>query len=239
VRDDGRGIDPVLVAHTAVARGLLDVEAAQGLDAAGAAELLFAPGFSTAPTTTDVSGRGVGMDAVRASVRALGGEVALISEFRPPVAASGDLRATSQQGTTAQLRLPLTLASIAALLVEVDELPYAIPLDRVVRTVRLDAVEVRTVRGAPLLPLGGELLPLLDVGPNRAYAVVLNAATGRRVALAVTSLAGQRELVTRRLPRSVSQRAGAAGGAVLPDGRIALVVDCDALSPGQPEGVPA
>jgi len=225
VRDDGRGIDPELIAHTAVARGLLDVEAAEGLDAVGAAELLFAQGFSTAPTTTDVSGRGVGMDAVRASVRVLGGEVSLMSE--------------PDTGTCAQLRLPLTLASIAALLVEVDELPYAIPLDRVVRTVRLDAVEVRTVRGAPLLPLGGELLPLLDHGPERHYAVVINAVNGRRVALAVSALEGQRELVTRRLPRSVSARAGAAAGAVLPDGQVALVVDCDALSPGQPEGVPA
>jgi len=225
VRDDGRGIDPVLVGHVAVARGLLDVDAAAALDAAGAAELLFAPGFSTAPTATDLSGRGVGMDAVREGVRALGGEVALTS--------------IADQGTTAQLRLPLTLASIAALLVTVDELPYAIPLDRVVRTVRLDAVEVRTVRGAPLLPLGGALLPLLDAGPQREYAVVLNAAAGRRVALAVDSLAGQRELVTRRLPRSVSQRAGVAAGAVLPDGQVALVVDCDVLSPGQPEGVSA
>ena len=126
----------------------------------------------------------------------------------------------------------------------------------------LDAVEIRTVRGAPLLPLGGELLPLLDgaealaigLSPSgqrtvdvttRGYAVIVSAA-GRRVALAVSALAGQRELVTRRLPRTVSQRAAAAGGAVLPDGGIALVVDCDALtserrnpSPGQPEGVPA
>ncbi|HEU4702144.1 MAG TPA: ATP-binding protein, partial [Conexibacter sp.] len=214
VRDDGRGIDPARVGRIAAERGLLDADAAAALDAAGAAELLFAPGFSTAAATTDLSGRGVGMDAVRECVRALGGEIALLSE--------------PGNGTTAQLRLPLTLASIAALLVTVDELPYAIPLDRVVRTVRLDAVEVRTVRGAPLLPLGGELRPLLDSGPDRQYAVVINA-NGRRLALAVSSLAGQRELVTRRLPRSVSQRAGAAAGAVLPDGQVALVVDCDAL----------
>ncbi len=225
VRDDGRGIDPALVGRVAVARGLLDAEAAAALDPAGAAELLFAPGFSTASATTDLSGRGVGMDAVRESVRALGGEVALTS--------------VPGQGACAQLRLPLTLASIAALLVTVDELPYAIPLDRVVRTVRLDAVEVRTVRGAPLLPLDGELLPLLDAGAKRDYAVVLSAANGRRLALAVSSLEGQRELVTRRLPRGVSQRASAAAGAVLPDGQVALVLDCDALSPGQPEGVPA
>jgi two-component system, chemotaxis family, sensor kinase CheA len=245
VRDDGRGIDPIAIAHEAVARGLLDVDAAAALDAAAAAELLFAPGFSTAPSTTDLSGRGVGMDAVRERVRALGGEVVLRSE--------------PGCGARAELRLPLTLASIAALLVTVDDLPYAIPLDRVVRTVRLDGLPLRSVRGAPLLPLGGELLPLLDgaaalacdVAPlaasptpaDRAYAVIVSAA-GRRVALAVSALAGQRELVTRRLPRSVSHRAAAAGGAVLPDGGIALVVDCDALGdgrtpsfPGQPEGV--
>jgi len=249
VRDDGRGIDPAAVGRAAVARGLLDEEAAAALDAAAAAELLFAPGFSTAAATTDVSGRGVGMDAVRASVRALGGEVTIGPAMDEP-------------GTVAQLRLPLTLASISALLVGVGELPYAIPLDRVVRTVRLDGLPVRTVRGMPLLPLGGELLPLLDgaealnadrLSPSgqhecrpagdATYAVVLNAA-GRRIALAVSSLAGQRELVTRRLPRTVSQRAAAAGGAVLPDGGIALVVDCDALGASAPlvpatEGVPA
>ncbi|HET6447935.1 MAG TPA: chemotaxis protein CheA [Conexibacter sp.] len=263
VRDDGRGIDPATIARAALTRGLLDEEAAAALDATSAVELLFAPGFTTASQTTDVSGRGVGMDAVRESVRTLGGDVTLTS--------------IRGQGTRAQLRLPLTLASIAALLVTVDELPYAIPLDRVVRTVRLDALPVRTVRGAPLLPLGGELLPLLDgaaalgcdvarssqrlvpggrqpsPGAERAFAVIVNVAAGRRVALAVSSLAGQRELVTRRLPRAVSQRAAAAGGAVLPDGGIALVVDCDRLSdidrssplaandgrnPGQ-EGVPA
>jgi two-component system, chemotaxis family, sensor kinase CheA len=266
VRDDGRGIDPAVVARAALRRGLLDADAAAALDAAGAAELLFAPGFSTAAVATDVSGRGVGMDAVRERVRALGGEVAIASGFRPPATAGGDPRATLQ-GTLAQLRLPLTLASITALLVTIDDLPYAIPLDRVVRTVRLDGLPVRTVRGAPLLPLGGELIPLVDgaralatgvspsgqrergpAGDVTGYAVVIAASGGRRVALAVSALVGQRELVTRRLPRSVSQRAAAAGAAVLPDGRIALVVDCDLLTaapasgaavPGQPEGVPA
>ncbi len=251
VRDDGRGIDPAAVGRAAVERGLLAAEQAAALDPAAAAELLFASGFSTAPTTTELSGRGVGMDAVRERVHALGGEVTVTS------VAGGN-----HSGTLAQLRLPLTLASITALLVTVDGLPFAIPLDRVVRTVRLDGLPVRTVGGAPLLPLGGELVPLLDAGEvlavpaagalesglspsgqrerrptgDAAYAVIVNAAAGRRVALAVSALAGQRELVTRRLPRAVSQRAAAAGGAVLPDGGIALVVDCDALSPGQPEG---
>ncbi|HEX5145463.1 MAG TPA: ATP-binding protein, partial [Conexibacter sp.] len=244
VRDDGRGLDPAAVGRVALERGLLDADAAAALDADGAAELLFAPGFSTARVTTELSGRGVGMDAVRERVRALGGEVALRSE--------------AGAGTCAQLRLPLTLASIAALLVTVDELAYAIPLDRVVRTVRLGDERLHGVGGEPVLELDGELLPFCDVAgtdrlspsghrergpagdvtPERAFAVVV-ATGGRRLALAVSALEGQRELVTRRLPRAVSRSAAATGGAVLPDGDIALVLDCDALSPGQPQGVPA
>lgn len=255
VRDDGRGVDPLAVGRAAVERGLLDADAAAALDHAAAVELLFAPGFSTAPVTTDLSGRGVGMDAVRDGVRALGGDVALGHGFRSPVTASGDLRATSPVGTTAELRLPLTLASIHALLVTIDDLPFAIPLDRVVRTVRLAAHPVRTVRAAPLLPLGGELLPFCDVAcsspraasggrkpspdvTERAYAVVVTAGE-RRVALAVSALVGQRELVTRPLPRALASGAPATSGAVLPDGGIALVVDCELLSIPATEGVPA
>lgn len=252
VRDDGRGIDPADVGRAAVARGLLEPGQAAALDAVAAAELLFAPGFSTAAVTTDVSGRGIGMDAVREGVRALGGDVQLTSRAGGP-----------DSGTLAELRLPLTLASIHALLVEIDGLPYALPMERVVRSVRLAAHPVRTVRGEPLLPLGGELLPLLDgaaalgaappsrndpdlvsydapyagsSSSERAYAVVVATAAGRRVALAVDALAGQRELVTRPLPRAVADDVPAAAGAVLPHGGVALVADCDALSIPATEG---
>jgi two-component system, chemotaxis family, sensor kinase CheA len=226
VRDDGRGIDPAAVARIAIERGLLDADA-PALDSQRAVELLFSPGFSTAATTTDVSGRGVGMDAVRSSVRALGGEVTLAS--------------TPGVGAVARIRLPLTLASVSALLVSADELPFAIPLDRIERTLRLADATVRSVAGAPMLVVDDEVLPLLDAGAvlgrgadaagatGAAFAVVVRGAD-RAVALAVAELHGQRELVTRRLPATVSERAAAAGGAVLPDGTVALVVDCDALA---------
>ena len=167
------------------------------------------------------------MDAVRTSVRALGGEVTLES--------------TLGAGAVAHIRLPLTLASVSALLVTADELPFAIPLDRIERTLRLADATVRSVAGAPMLVIDDEILPLLDAGvvlgrgadaviPARAdFAVVVRGAD-RGVALAVAELHGQRELVTRRLPATVSERAAAAGGAVLPDGTVALVVDCDALA---------
>jgi two-component system, chemotaxis family, sensor kinase CheA len=224
VRDDGRGIDPERVARRAVERGLITAEAAASIDGARAAELLFAPGFSTAEVTSDISGRGVGMDAVRTTIRELGGEVTLTSELG--------------EGTMAQIRLPLTLAIMAALLVEAGGLPYAIPLDRVERTLRLADQTVRSVAGQQMLVLRDGVLPLLDgaraLGGQSAdgaeHAVIVRGLEGR-LALAVQRLVGQRELVTRPLPADVANRAAVSGGAVLSDGRIALIVDCDAVDP--------
>jgi two-component system chemotaxis sensor kinase CheA len=232
VRDDGRGIDPDKIGRRAVERGLITAEAAASLDAKGAAELLFAPGFSTAEFTSDISGRGVGMDAVRTTIRELGGEVTLTSELG--------------QGTTAQIRLPLTLAIMAALLVEAGSQPFAIPLDRVERTLRLADQTVRSVAGQRMLVLRDGVLPVLDgasalggVADGEAEHAVIVRGQDRRLALAVTRLVGQRELVTRPLPPDVSGRAAVSGGAVLSDGRIALIVDCDAVDPSGADRAPA
>ena len=115
---------------------------------AKAIELLFHPGFSTADVTSDISGRGVGMDAVRTTIRELGGEVLMTSE--------------QGQGTVAQIRLPLTLAIMAALLVEADGRPFAIPLDRIERTVRLADHTVRSVAGSRMLVMRDGVLPIVD-----------------------------------------------------------------------------
>jgi two-component system chemotaxis sensor kinase CheA len=222
VKDDGRGIDPAKVGKRAVERGLITAEAAEALDGKGAAELLFLPGFSTAEVTSDISGRGVGMDAVRTMIRELGGEVTLTSELG--------------QGTMAQIRLPLTLAIMNALLVEAGGQPYAIPLDRVERTLRLADQTLRSVAGQRMLVLRDGVLPVLDgasalggVPAADAEHAVIVRGQDRRLALAVTHLVGQRELVTRPLPPDVADRAAVSGGAVLSDGRIALIVDCDAV----------
>jgi two-component system, chemotaxis family, sensor kinase CheA len=222
VRDDGRGIDAEKVGKRAVERGLITAETAATLDAKGAAELLFLPGFSTAEVTSDISGRGVGMDAVRTMIRELGGEVTLTSELG--------------RGTMAQIRLPLTLAIMAALLVEAGGQPYAIPLDRVERTLRLADQTVRSVAGQRMLVLRDGVLPVLDgasalggASSGDAEHAVIVRGNDRRLALAVTHLVGQRELVTRPLPADVADRAAVSGGAVLSDGRIALIVDCDAV----------
>ena len=106
-----------------VERGLITAEAVDSIDMARATELLFHPGFSTADVTSDISGRGVGMDAVRVAIRGLGGEVTMTSVLG--------------EGTTSEIRLPLTLAIMSALLVHADGRAFAIPLDRIERTVRL------------------------------------------------------------------------------------------------------
>jgi two-component system, chemotaxis family, sensor kinase CheA len=223
VRDDGHGINPEAVARKAVGRGLIDEDTAANIDMRGAVELLFSPGFSMAEVASDISGRGVGMDAVRTKIRELGGEVVLDS--------------TPGVGTTAQIRLPLTLAIVSALQVDVAGAPFAIPLDRVERTLRLDPKLVRSVAGRRMLVLEDGVLPLLEGASTFGRAptgeherIVIVRGEDRRLGLAVDELVGQRELVTRPLPPIVADGEPVSGGAVLADGRIALIVDCDKLA---------
>jgi two-component system chemotaxis sensor kinase CheA len=222
VTDDGRGVDARAVAARGLQAGLLTAEQAETLDPARAIELLFEPGFSTREVASDISGRGVGMDAVRTKVRELGGDVVLTSE--------------PGRGSTAQIRLPLTLAIMSALLVQAGERVYAVALDRVDRTVRLADHAVRSAAGRRMLVVGDTVLPLHDAAAALGHApaddcefAVIVQSQERSLALAVSGLIGQRELVTRPLPTDVADLAPVSGAAVLSDGEIALLVDCDAL----------
>ena len=202
---------------------LIAPDQVDSVDTRAAIELLFSAGFSTAETTSDISGRGVGMDAVRTTIRDLGGEVVMASE--------------KGVGTCAQIRLPLTLAIMAALIVEADDRPFAIPLDRIEKTVRLRDQAVRSVAGRRMLVLSDGVLPIVDASerfggprtPEADYAVVVRGGN-ERLAVVVTKLIGQHELVTRPLPPEVADGAALTGAAVLSDGQIALIVDCDAVA---------
>jgi two-component system, chemotaxis family, sensor kinase CheA len=223
VRDDGRGIDPARVAGKAAERGIITADEAAAVDMPRAIELLFAPGFSTAELTSDISGRGVGMDVVRSTLRGLGGNVVMTSE--------------QGVGTTVQVRLPLTLAIMPALLVESQTVPFAIPLERVERTVNLAEQAVRSVTGRRMLVLSDGVLPLIDLAEALGYDpapeaefVVIARGAEQRMALVVERLVGQRELVTRPLPAEAGSQSCLSGGAVLSDGTISLIVDCDALA---------
>jgi two-component system chemotaxis sensor kinase CheA len=222
VADDGRGVDVAAVGARALAVGLLTAEQAAALDPAAAIELLFQPGFSTREEASDISGRGVGMDAVRAQVRELGGDVVMASD--------------PGRGTTTQIRLPLTLAIMPALLVRAGGRAYGLAIDRIDRTVRLADHAVRSAAGRRMLVVGEAVLPLHDAAAALGhphdddcdFAVIVRGQEGS-VAIAVSALVGQRELVTRPLPPDVADLAPVSGAAVLSDGEIALLVDCDAL----------
>jgi two-component system, chemotaxis family, sensor kinase CheA len=225
VKDDGRGVDPARVARKAAERGLIAADAVDSIDMARATELLFHPGFSTSDVTSDISGRGVGMDAVRVAIRGLGGEVTMTS--------------VQGEGTTSEIRLPLTLAIMAALLVQADGRAFAIPLDRIERTVRLADQTVRSVAGRRMLVMPDGVMPLVDAseayGGSRddgALFAVLIRGNGVRIAFAVSAMDGQRELVTRPLPPEIADGSALSGAAVLSDGQIALIVDCDAVAEG-------
>jgi two-component system chemotaxis sensor kinase CheA len=167
------------------------------------------------------------MDAVRDKIRELGGEVTVTS--------------VQGEGTVNEIRLPLTLAIMSALLVEAGERPFGIPLQRVERTMRLDDNPVRSVAGRRMLVLKDEALPLRravdvfggaagdDDGTPDTHVVIVRGQEGS-IALSVSKLIGQRELVTRPLPPNVAQKAAVSGAAVLSNGDIVLLADCDALT---------
>jgi two-component system chemotaxis sensor kinase CheA len=226
VKDDGRGIDPAKVAAVAVKRGIINADQAALVDVKQAIELLFAPGFSTADEVGDLSGRGVGMDAVREKLRELGGEVTVTS--------------VTGEGTENEIRLPLTLAIVSALLIEAGGRPFGIPLQRVERTMLLEGQAIRSVAGQKMLLLDDEALPLVSAstlfggaagsGAEPDTHVVIVRGQDRNIALSVSRLVGQVELVTRPLPAGSANGGPVSGAAVLSSGDIVLIADCDAMS---------
>jgi two-component system chemotaxis sensor kinase CheA len=186
--------------------------------------MLFTAGFSTASEVGDISGRGVGLDAARDAVRALGGDIVIQSE--------------QGSGTLAEIRLPLTLAITSALIVEVAGLPFAVPLDRVEWTLALADHKVRHAAGQTMLVLPDGFVPLCDAArlltgrgaeTTPEHAVIVQVGD-ELLALAVGELIGQRELVTRPLPPELELSGPVSAGAVLAEGEIALIVDCEALA---------
>jgi two-component system chemotaxis sensor kinase CheA len=226
VKDDGRGIDPAKVAAIAVKRGIITPEQVPTIDVRAAIELLFAPGFSTADEVGDLSGRGVGMDAVREKLRELGGEVNVTS--------------VTGEGTENEIRLPLTLAIVSALLIEAGGRPFGIPLQRVERTLLLEGMTVRSVAGQKMLLLDDEALPLISASRVFGAAagtsdsedthVVIVRGQDRSIALSVSKLVGQVELVTRPLPSDTGHGGSVSGAAVLSSGDIVLLADCDSIT---------
>ncbi len=224
VSDDGRGMDPDALRRSAVARGDIGAEAAAALPDAEAFLLACLPGVSTAGQVTDVSGRGVGMDAVKRSVEALSGKLSIESR--------------RGEGTRFTLRLPLTVAMQPVLLVRVGQEVVAIPVSKVHGAAQARIETLDRAGGAPQLAFGGGHVPVLDLGAllgtgpapagERRSVVITDSDTGR-VGLAVDQLLGQQEAVLKPLHGPLALVPGLSAVTVLGNGRPVFVLDVPRL----------
>lgn len=228
IKDDGRGIDTERVGRKAIEKGLITEEQFAAMGQREVFDLLFLPGFSTKEKTTDLSGRGVGMDVVKTNIKKLNGLI--------------EIKSIKGLGSEFILRLPLTLAIIQSLLVEVEGEIYSIPLSSVLETIRVDQRQFHLIGGQEVLKLRDIVLPLIrlqkvfNVQPqgeadNFCYVVVVGAAE-KRMGLVVTRLVGQQEVAIKSLGNYLANIPGIAGSTILGDGRVALIIDPVAMSEG-------
>jgi two-component system chemotaxis sensor kinase CheA len=220
VHDDGGGLKTEKIRQKALERGLIEPDAELSDDAIH--QLIFAPGFSTADQISSVSGRGVGMDAVRNFIEDLRGAV--------------DVKSEAGKGTSVTLKLPLTLAIIDGLLVRVQEGNFVIPLASVEECVELTEEESSTDRQRSIINIRNELVPFLNLGEifsldaeaQRDRVVIVNA-DGKRVGLMVDDVIGQHQTVIKSLSAYHRGVEGLAGCTILGDGSVALIIDPAAL----------
>jgi len=225
VEDDGRGVQRQRVLQKAVQNGLITRDEAAGMPDEEVYRLLTRPGFSTAETVTDVSGRGVGLDVVATRVRALGGMLEIMSE--------------PGRGTEMTLQLPQTLAIVRALLVRQSGETYALPLTHVGETVHLLPEEIGSVKGRTVAFLRDEVIPLLGLRqilrtngtrPDalKRHAVVLEVGE-QRIGLEVDALLGQQEIVVKQFDATADTLRLFSGATILSDGRPALILDAGSV----------
>ncbi len=226
VGDDGRGINRERVRAIAIKKGLISPEAQ--LSDEEIDNLIFLPGFSTAAQVSDISGRGVGMDIVRSSILALGGRISIAS--RPG------------HGSIFTLSLPLTLAVLDGMVVTIAGQTLVIPLTAVVETLQPKPSNIRWMGpDAPLVVMRDSYIPLLDVGhrlgyraepiqPTSGVVLLVEVGNGNRMALLVDAIQGQRQVVIKSLEANYQAVEGIAAATILGDGRIALILDVEAVS---------
>ncbi|MBQ9904326.1 MAG: chemotaxis protein CheA [Synergistaceae bacterium] len=221
VSDDGAGIDPDKVKKKAIERGIISEDRAAIMSDEEAQQLVLLPGFSMAKQVTDLSGRGVGMDAVKTKVEALGGQF--------------DLSSKKNEGTHVYIRLPLTLAIVLSLLIKVGKETYAISLENVEETIMVRRDDIKTVHGEPTTLLRGEVLSLNILGDilgsegvehdRNEYPVVVVKIGKNKIGFIVSELIGQQEIVIKSLGRFLAKIDGITGGTILGDGNVALILD--------------
>jgi len=221
VEDDGKGIDVASIKEKALKGGFIAKTDADKMDDKELINLLFLPGFSTAAAVTDVSGRGVGMDAVKTKIEALGGTV--------------EIETKVGSGSKFIIKLPLTLAIIQALLVRVCKEIYAIPLSSIDSTIHLKPEDIKTVQGKEVILLRGQIIPIirldavLNVPPdnkeqNDLFIVIVHIGQ-QRAGIIVDDLIGQQEIVIKSLGSLLKSIKVIAGATILGNGQVALILD--------------
>lgn len=225
VADDGYGIDPVRMRSSAVNKGLLTAHEAELLTDREAVELIFRAGFSTASVISDVSGRGVGMDIVKSHIERLNGLI--------------DIETELGHGTTFKIKLPLTLAIIEGLLVKLSGQTFVIPMSNIVEIVRIKAEELNSIQGQTVLMLRNQIIPVSWIHEHfnmagqghqkRQLSLVIVGSAEKRMALVVDELIGNQEIVIKSLGMYIGKVTGIAGGTILGDGSVALIMEISAL----------
>jgi two-component system chemotaxis sensor kinase CheA len=224
VEDDGGGINRERVLEVARDKGIVAMDFTptdEQID-----QLIFAPGFSTAAEVSDISGRGVGMDVVLSNIKKIGGSV--------------HVKSRTGQGTRMTLRLPLTLAVLDVMLVRVGPSPYVVPLSSIVETIQCSRADFgRTPTGAKVLRVRGEYVQVVDLADRfqlntdielaNRFVVLCEAEGGTKVALVVDDIIGQQQVVIKSLEENFESIEGIAGGTILGDGNVALIVDVQGL----------
>ena len=220
ITDDGAGINADVIRRKAVEKGMISQDEADRLDDADAVRLIFLPGFSTAEQSTDISGRGVGMDVVRSKIEALSGHV--------------DVETHIDEGSVFKIKLPLTLAIIQAMLVQVQDEMYAIPLGSIDSTINIEPSDIQTVQNKEVIVLRGEIIPIIRMeealqvphtkDSDELFVVVVHAGEAK-AGIVVDNLIGQQEIVIKTLGNLFAGLKLFGGATVLGDGKVALILD--------------
>lgn len=225
VGDDGNGIDVAAVRDKAIERGVITAEQAENMTQKEIINLLFLPSFSMAKKITDISGRGVGLDVVKSNIEALGGDVEVHTKLG--------------EGTTFIVRLPLTLAIIQALMVEIRDEKYAIALGSISNIESIPVNEIKYVQAQEVIHLRGAVIPLIRLDqvldmeekqeePENLTVVIVK--KGDSLAgLVVDNLIGQQEIVIKSLGKYINNNKIISGATILGDGEVALILDVNTL----------
>ena len=221
IKDDGKGIDADRISRKAIEKGLISEDQLIAMSQKEILDLIFLPGFSTKEKATDLSGRGVGMDVVKTNIKKLNGMIEIKTELG--------------KGSEFILKLPLTLAIIQSLLVEVENEIYSVPLAAVLETLKVNSDEFHIIGGQEVLKLRESVLPLIrlqdvfgveqsEKSGSACYVVVVGIAE-KKLGLVVTRLLGQQEVAIKSLGKFLANAPGIAGSTILGDGRVALIID--------------